>query len=106
MLGRCVAWPFGAVVRETDIFQDCSAGIIPWVPSGSFASIERDPRHVGLAPNSGRATQSSQPADQPTLRESDATATYASCGKVNLPPSSMEGVDKVAALEATAEMTA
>ena len=33
-------------------------------------------------------------------------ATYASCGNVNLPPSSIAGVDKIAVLEATDEMTA
>ena len=33
-------------------------------------------------------------------------ATDASCGNVNLPPSSMAGVDKVAAVEATVEMIA
>jgi len=33
-------------------------------------------------------------------------ATYASCGNVNLPPSSMEGAEKVAVLEATDEMIA
>ena len=30
-----------------------------------------------------------------------AVATYASCGKVNLPPSSMSGVDKAVVLDAT-----
>ena len=35
-----------------------------------------------------------------------AMATYASCGNVNLPPSSIAGVDKIAVLEATDEMTA
>src|SRR5438045_5158663 len=35
-----------------------------------------------------------------------ATATYASCGKVNLPPSSIARVDTIAVLEATDEMTA
>jgi hypothetical protein len=37
-------------------------------------------------------------------QKGDAIATYASCGNVNLPPSSMVGVDKVAAVEATDKM--
>ena len=43
---------------------------------------------------------------QPTPAEGCATATYASCGNVNVPPSSMDAVEKVAALEATDEMIA
>ncbi len=31
-------------------------------------------------------------------------ATYASCGKVNLPPSSISGVDSAVVLDATDEM--
>ena len=40
-----------------------------------------------------------------TWPDGRATATYASCGNVNLPPSSIEGVDKAVASEATDEMT-
>ena len=39
-------------------------------------------------------------------QKGDAIATYVSCGNANWPPSSMEGVDKVAAVEATDEMIA
>ena len=38
---------------------------------------------------------------QQTIR---AMATYASCGKVNLPPSSIAGVDKASVFAATNEM--
>ena len=40
----------------------------------------------------------------PTWPDGQAIATYASCRNVKLPPSSVEGVEKVAALEATDEM--
>ena len=74
-------------------------GFIAAAPDLFWRSVDKlTPAVLVATPNSAISRRSQQ--------RLGATATYASCGKVNLPPSSIAGVDKVTILDATDEMIA
>jgi hypothetical protein len=91
-----------------------AGGIQTFLPTPRPSERREQRRHAIIMHTSAWARQRtmltsgmmSDLCHQPTSSEGHATATYASCGNVNLPPSSVEGIDKVAALEATDEMIA